>query len=181
MVGHAVALQAAHEAAGDGRIEHAEVDAIARHAHLGDERGAALGERLEHIALEGRLRVGGLAGDRVVEAAVFGVDQELAQKLWPLGRRSSRVDLVAVHGRKHAHEPARAGDQDVEAAPTVLGIQRPEVVAQPAVGSLGVGDADEDDVALVTLQVLQVLYEEGAVLAGGEERLQAGVLPPALF
>jgi hypothetical protein len=79
------------------------------------------------------------------------------------------------------HAVAGARRQDVQPAPAVLAVERPEVVPDPAVRPPAVGDAEEDDVALVALDVLQVLDEEGLGEAAVEEGLQGRLVAPPLL
>ena len=181
MVGRAVALDAAEVATGHLLVAHAEVYPVAGDAHLRLEQQAAPRKLREDLALERRFGLRGSADDCGVEPPALGVEKEAAEQLRPLRRRARRVDLVSLHRGEDAHALARARRQDVEPAPSVLAVQRAEVVAQHAVRVLCVCDAEEHDIALVALYVLKVLDEERLAPAAREERLDRRVLAAAHF
>ena len=70
-------------------------------------------------------------------------------------------------------DPApRAGDGDVQAPLTAFPVERSEVHRELAVLVAAVADAEDHDVTLVALDVLQVLDEEAVEAVFGEERVE---------
>ena len=91
-----------------------------------------------------------------------------------------QADVVVGNRREHPALPLGAREQHVEPPLAAVAGDRPEPLRQVALGVAAVADRDEDHVALVALDVLQVLDEErlapiaGALLAA--ERFQFGIL-----
>src|SRR5437016_2952036 len=82
-----------------------------------------------------------------------------------------QVDVVSDDRAEDLAPPSSARDQHVQAPLSAVRAERPEVHRHVAAGVAAVADGNEDDVALVTLDVLQVLQEEWFVLGSAEEIL----------
>jgi len=181
MVRDAIALDPAEEATGNNIVKHSEINAVACDAHLRQDLHVSPRELMKNITLERRLRLGCKAGRDALQPTTLGIQEEFAEQPGAVGRCHGRVDFVPPHGGEHLHALAGTGDKHVKAPPAILAIQRPKVVAQLPVRPLRVGYADEDDVALVTLDILKVLDEERLRASTVEEQLDAGVLPSPQF
>src|SRR5690606_21558105 len=86
-------------------------------------------------------------------------------------------------GGDEVHLLAGAGDEDVEAAPAAGHAEGAEASVEASLGVRAVGGGDDDVVALVALDVLEVLDEESLEGAGaapvagrGEASGEGGVL-----
>jgi hypothetical protein len=79
VVGGAVALDAADEAALHLVVEHAQVDAVAGDPHLRHHAQAAAHQLLEDLALEGRLGGRRAVHDHALDVAALGEEEELAE------------------------------------------------------------------------------------------------------
>src|SRR5690606_10234392 len=90
--------------------------------------------------------------------------------------RVEPLDVKVARAKRghHGHPPAGSGDRDVEASLTALVVEGSEAVEDPAVRGLAVADGEDDRVALIALDSLEVLDEEplGALVV--EERADVG-------
>ena len=109
-------------------------------------------------------------------AVARAVLEIVAKQLDPARLRAVRVHVVMGEGGDEGHPLLGAGDSDVEAALAALDVERSEPVEQPAVGVLAVADREDDRVALVALDALEVLDEELLLSALVEEVART---PPA--
>src|SRR5690606_34246839 len=79
------------------------------------------------------------------------------------------LDVFGDEGGKDLATLARAGDQDVQATFAPFASDRTEVLGELAVGVAAIADRNEDHIALVALDIFQVLYEQGlAALVGAQ-------------
>ena len=173
VVAGAVALDRQHELAGTLRVLRREVDPVAGRAELRDERDPCPLEVVADLNLEGVER--GMLSRAVPEvgAAALGVDEVVAEELRAAGRRPLRVHVRRPEGRDHGHPALGPRDRDVEAPLAALEVDRPEVVQEAAVRGLAVADREDDRVALIALDALEVLDEERLVPALGEELVRS--------
>src|SRR5262249_42567218 len=117
------------------------------------------------------------------EPAVLGIAQIIAQDAEAASTRRAHLDVVRAHGRKHDDAAPPAGEQHIEAPVPAAPTDRAEPLSEPRLSELAaIGERDHDHVALVTLEVLEVLDEErlGIVhgrrcVAGGEITLDGGI------
>src|SRR5207245_3272405 len=166
------ALDREDVAAGLGWVLNGVVDAVAGGAVLGNELEAAAGERVAHIDLE-RVQRRLLEHD-VAEVGAVRLDvlQVLAQQFDALGLRALRVHVLRGEGGDERDPVLSARDRDVEPPLASLGQKRAEAIRQVATAVLAVADREDDGVARVTLDALEVLDEEALFLVFGEEVTQ---------
>src|SRR5262245_13212367 len=85
-------------------------------------------------------------------------------------------ELVRTHGRDDLDPAARPGHRDVEAPLSALAVDWPELHRELAVLVAPVADAEDEDVALVALNGLEILDEEAAqAVVVVQELLQRGL------
>jgi hypothetical protein len=87
------------------------------------------------------------------------------------------VDVVRTHRTDHDHRLAGAYDRDVEPALSTGDVERAEALVDPPLVIRTVGDAQEDHVALVALNVFEILDEERLGTLEIEEFLEREILP----
>ena len=109
------------------------------------------------------MQVPGLAGRAVdvVVPVLTREDQVLPQVPQALGRGAREIEVLRAEGAENPDGAAGAGDRHVESPLSACGRERTEV--QPERAGLLVpreGEREEDDVALVALNVLEVLHEQ---------------------
>ena len=98
--------------------------------------------------------------DRKRRLALFGKLEECLQSRNALAVCLGKVDHCRGHGGKHHHFLPRAGNGDVEPAPSAHLVERPEVEGNAARTVGPVAHGEQDHVALVALNVFQVLDKE---------------------
>src|SRR4051812_3406241 len=99
--------------------------------------------------------------------ASVGVVEIRAQVLDALVR--GRRDVSGAHGRDDVDSLSRSGDGDVEPPPSLRLVQNAEVGGDLARLVRAVADGEDDDVALVSLDRLKGLDEEGVEAVGAVE------------
>ena len=143
---------------------------------------ATLFQPRRHCVLERRIYDEiALVGNVPWHHASLRIGQKRFQRSHSEGLGASEVDIVGAQVGEHMALPFRSGNQNVQPPFPALIVERPEVHGDVPGLVASVADADEDDVALVALHVLQVLHEEGLVWVGAEKRLAGRVLNPQLF
>ena len=171
MIGGAVAFHAQQITVWVARIDHADIDEEARHADLWSDfiaQGSDIeGDGLLEIAVEAAPgRLGGL------DEAVLGQLEEFLERGDPWPAHPVQPDVLGDDGAEHLATLARPGDQDVETTLAAVRADRSEALYEPAIPVLAVADRDEDHIALVALDVLEVFDEDrfSAILALGAGR-----------
>ena len=93
------------------------------------------------------------------------------------------IDHRRFEGREDHHFVASAGHRHVQAPPATLAIERPEVHRHHVCTRFGgpEADAQNDQVALVTLHGLQILHHDGLRQVVLEERLDLTMFAPSLI
>jgi hypothetical protein len=71
-------------------------------------------------------------------------------------------NIVVMDGTYNRYVMLRTGENDVQALFSATLVDGSEVHEHPAIGVMTVTDAHDDDVALVTLNILEILYEQAA-------------------
>ena len=147
-------------------------------------RQPAPGQFLEYLLLEwrvevatGRLRDGGTQRF----GAALGVVQPGTQQGRSDGRRPAQIDVGRPQGTDHHHFPPRPCDGHVQATLAPGPVQRSEAHGHPPRLVGAVADRQKNYVALVALDVLQVLHEKRLVAVLVEELLEAGIGPTQPF
>jgi hypothetical protein len=137
-----------------------EVDPVAGGAILGGQFQAVPQEGVADVYLERVQRR--LVQDLIAEVRPVRLDilQVLAQQLDAFGGRALGVHVPGGERRDEREPVLGPGDGHVEAAFPALGEQGPEPVDKVAAGVLAVADGQDDGVAFVALDALQVLDEE---------------------
>src|SRR5262245_11624962 len=97
MVRSAIALNAAHEASRKLIVQDADVDAVARDAHLRKRLDSSPRQLAEHFTFERRFCIAETSSVGALQATMFRVQQEFTQQTWPIGRRCCQTDLISVH------------------------------------------------------------------------------------
>src|ERR1035438_10536801 len=158
-------------------IDHRQIEEEPGAAHLCMHDVAQPGQLSENLFLElGVRRPLGLRGH--VHLTRFRVMQERFQRSHARRTGLGYIEVLGAHGREYLAAPARATDQHVQAALPAGPIEGTETHRQVALFRTPVANTDEDDVALVTLHVLQVLDKTRLVRRVRKE-LFAGRIPPA--
>src|SRR2546423_1923380 len=154
-----------------GEVDPVPGDAVLRgYREAGGEEPVAYGD-LERV--KGRCVAPCLAE---VGTAGAGVPQVVAQHLHTRGAGSLRCHVVVAERADQSHAAASTGDGDIEAALATFLEEGAESVGQPTVGALAVADGQNDRVAFIALDTLQVLDEEPFRVVLVEERRQMRVL-----
>ena len=122
------------------------------------------------------VRLAGTARPTFGEVGALGVGEELAQVRGAEGGGAGEVDLRALDGGEDDDLLLGARDGDVEAALAAGAVERAEVHREVALLVGRVADGEEDRVAFVALDVLEVLHEERLGERGVEEALDLGML-----
>src|SRR6185369_2209101 len=112
---------------------------------------------------------------------MFCILQKLTKQ--PRTRRTcrSRIDVVTSYGGKHSHAISCARCENVEAAPAVFSVERAEVVTKLPIVCFRISNTQENHVSFVTLNILEILYEEGFVNASRKKRIDCWIVAAALF
>ena len=175
VIGCAIAFDADQVPAGGFGIDHGEIDAVALGAHLGVNLIAVLTKSGADFLFERRFFAasGGegdfdLAGLGEFEIALEGRDPEASAICAEIVGGEVAEDFAAAAG---------AGDENVQAALPTISKERAELLPDHTRGVSTVGHADHDDVALITLDVFEVLDDEGLVgmsVPEGDEGLRFG-------
>ena len=153
-----------------------EVDAVAGDAVLRLEVEAALFEAGFDVDLE---RVKGRGVDCAsaeFAAAASGVFDVVAQHPHALISDAVGVHVVGGEAADDGHAALGAGDGDVEASEAAFLVDGAEVVAHAAVFGASVADGEDDGVALVALDALEVFDEEGFGVGFAEEFVEFGTV-----
>ncbi len=176
----AVALEAEEVVAGAGGIGDGEVDEEAGDA---EAWGGVMVEGLEGAA-DGLFEFGeGLCGFGGVglEVSGLGEREERLEGSHAAAGGAGEVEVFGAEGGEDHALAFGAGDEDVESPFTAFGAEGAEAEGEMAAGVAGVADGDEDDVAFVALDVLEVFDEEGFVGVGGEEGFGGGMFAAEEF
>src|ERR1035437_2359943 len=95
-----------------------------------------------------------------LDAALCGIQKEVTQHEGTTGLEPGRIEVSRSEGGDDGHPAPSASDRDVESTLATLEVEWPKTVQHPAVGGLSIADREDDGVALVALDPLQVLDEE---------------------
>src|SRR4051812_18066005 len=148
-----------------------EVQAVAPDAVLADERYARLLQRVADVELE-RVELGCLGGLAVKRlAARFGIGKVQAQQI-PAAPGAFGVHVGRCERRDRGHATPGASDRDVEPALAAFLIERSEAIDHLAVCPFAVANSEDDRVAFIALDALEVLDEEPLRLALVEELVE---------
>ena len=94
-------------------------------------------------------------------AAGFGEVEEVAQGLYAAAGGAGDQQIAGAKGGEHLHAFLGAGEEHIEAAPAVRAVDGAEALRHcAAYFHRAIGGGNVDDVALVTLDVFQVLDEQ---------------------
>ena len=94
---------------------------------------------------------------------------------------ASEVNVICTDGRKHDAALLSARDQHIQPAFTAIGRKWAEAHGKLAIGAAPVTHRNHDRIAFITLDVFEVLHEEGFIRMGGEERFRIRVVTPRGF
>src|SRR5260370_20477305 len=139
--------------------------------------------RSHDLFFEGALGVEGTFTqfDRQSRRPPGGVVEVALQMARAFTETRGELGLGACNGRDELDPAPRTRDGDVQAPLTALPVERSEVHRELAVFITAVADAEDHDVTLVTLHVLQVLYEEAVEAVLREELVELRtVMTPAV-
>src|SRR5579875_1121308 len=102
-------------------------------------------------------------------------DAAYSKKRWrirgALGGELGGVHVEGGEGRDKRHAPLGPGDGDVQGSVSPLPVDGSEVVVHPPVARLAVPDRDDDGIALVALDALQVLNEHRLIARSARHEL----------
>src|SRR5262249_17246303 len=160
MIGRAVAFDSEQGAPRAIRIDDGQVDDEAGRTDLGLDLVAEVFQSPGHLALEVRVMIP-TRTLLVVQYAGGRIAQERLEDRSPARPGSLQVDVVGLDRAEDFTPLAGARDQDIQAAFAAFDREGPEIHGDIAGRVAGVSDGDEDDVALVPLDVFEVLDEEG--------------------
>ena len=166
------------------RAANAQVDAEPGAAHLEIDGVPEPPNHFEDVFLKQVFRaVPG--GQGLVDSSGF---RELQESFQDAGTISFRVRARKIHipwGERSEDLAAytRAAEQHVQPPLSAVEIDRAEVHAPEVSSSLGgpIAYGDENDIALVALDVFDVFHEDVLGLAFAQESVQRGVLPASPF
>ena len=122
-----------------------------------------------------------LGGGRQRPRAVLGVVQVTLEEQRSAAGHAALPDVGAAHRAEDNESPSRPGHEDVEPPLASGTVQGSEIQTDLARRVGAVAHGDEDDVALVSLDVLEVLDEEMLRTVGVEVLLEALVAAPELL
>ena len=171
-----IALDTDHVAARVVRVEDPDVDAVAGGADLRHRVVPPRADRAEHLLLQRRLRFpSGRAGSSQDRSSPVLCVREIRLKCRKAAGGVGRSKPIGGERAHHVHPVARSCHRDVEPTPSARLVHRPEVHRHlpSAIGS--VADAQNDDVAVVALHVLEVLDEEAVEPVRPERSIQLRV------
>src|ERR1700760_3105585 len=85
------------------------------------------------------------------------------------------VDIVVRNGREHLTSSLRTAYQHIQATLSALCAQRSKAHSHKAVRISSVANRNEDNVALIALDVLEILHEKRLVGVSVEKALRARI------
>jgi len=163
-----------------GRISDGEIDEKSGDTHLRINLVTERHDGLAHGFLEGRILIAfGIGGDR--EMAGSGVVEKGFEGGHASAGGAFQIDIFRDDRGKDLAAFSRARDEDVQAALAAVHAERAEAHGQVSVGILAVADGNQDDIALVTLDIFQVFHEERLIDVIGEKRFGVRMLAAGRF
>ena len=159
VIGGSIALDPKCVTAGIGGVDDREVDEAASRADLMHYIMPKHRERSPNLLLEiGVWLTTGHFTD--AQDPRLRVTQERLEDPDPFGLSPRKIDRVGSDGRKNLHALTSSRDQDIEPPLPVIARERAEAHRHIAACVRPVPDREKNDVPLVTLNGLEVLYEE---------------------
>ncbi|MNF92139.1 hypothetical protein D3C84_747760 [compost metagenome] len=131
----------------------------------------------DNLVLKRRVwSLAGFFGD--FQFACFRVLEEVFQGSYAVFRRGIDVQLITAEVTEHAHRQLGPRDQNVESTMPTIFIERAKFTGDTTGFISAVTNADEDHVALITLNVFEVFYEERFAALCGEKHFGLRCLTP---
>src|SRR3990167_3175744 len=180
MVGSAITLNGQYKTPRILRVFNCNVDKIPCSTYLVLNLIVTLTQRLNHLQFKWRISsLTSFPSD--FKLTRLGIFEEVFQ--CPNAKTGSRIELklVSPEVTKHTHRQFGTSDQNIESAMPTLAVQRAKLLGYPPGLITPITDTDKDLVSFITLDVLQVLYEERLTALRREKRLSFRHLPPQQF
>ena len=176
MIPRAIALNTEKVPAWRCRICYGKIDAVARASYLCGDGVAVASQELVDSVFKRRI---GIAACRhgSLQVPIFGIIEEGFQGPHAEGGTIVNVQLGSAEIGEDDASFSRPRDENVQTAVSTFLIKRSEVAMKPSCPIFAVADAEEDDIAFISLNRFQVFDEEMFVTGAGEEGFHLRMLP----